>query len=490
MHKVRCGAVVSMLVALAALGAASTATAATTQLLLSQSSAFSILGHSCGGIQEHAYATGFGSDGYPAGEVYMQTRCGGSGRGGGYKVTTYSAWASGSWDWYGDTRSFARLEGSAEVSSTFSAEDAYGDRVYNTETAAFLDASAPPIQAPAAPSGVTATQSNVEVGEALELRFQVSWIPAPATAALINSSTVTATPVGSSAPVLSATVGASATSAIVGPLRPLTTYRITVTNSDPEGTSPSSTPIEATSPNEDGETGGGGGGQQPPEFGRCVKVPGGGEFTTSSCQTESAMSSGGYEWLPGVNAGGFTTAIKPTTIVKLESAVSKEKVTCTGESGTGEVTGVKTVGEVTLDFTGCESLGGSCTTAGAAEGELRSAALDGVLGVEKITEKLGKEILHAGLWLHPVEASAPFLEYACTTSGLSIIDGGLIGAIAGGKPTKTTAFKLVASGGRQKPESFEGGLREVLTNSLGEQVGISLTATRTNEEAFEVNTVL
>lgn len=82
-----CSAVVSILVTLGSLGLAPAAVAATTtQLLLSQGAAFSILGHSCGGIQEHAYATGFGGGGYPTGEVYMQTRCGGSGRGGGYKV--------------------------------------------------------------------------------------------------------------------------------------------------------------------------------------------------------------------------------------------------------------------------------------------------------------------------------------------------------------------------------------------------------------------
>ena len=50
-------------------------------LLLPQSTAFTILGHSCGGIQEKAYATGFSrTHGDPTGYVYIQTRCGGSGR--------------------------------------------------------------------------------------------------------------------------------------------------------------------------------------------------------------------------------------------------------------------------------------------------------------------------------------------------------------------------------------------------------------------------
>ncbi len=472
--------------------------ATTTQLLLGQGAAFSILGHSCGGIQEHAYATGFGEDGYPAGEVYMQTRCGGSGRGGGYKTTTYSAWATVSWDWFGNTRGFAKLEGPADVSTSFSAEDVYGDRLYNTETSAYLETSSPPLVAPNAPTGVTAVQSNVEVGEALELRFQVGWTPDPATAGLIGSSTVTATPIGSGAPVLTATVTGPGTSAIVGPLAPLTTYRIAVTNSDAEGNSLPSVPIEAKSPNEDGEVGGGGGGgggggepgQEPPEFGRCVKVSGGGEFTDAGCQTESQGGAGGYEWFSGVARPGFSTVGRPGTIVKLETAGSKEKVTCAGETSAGEITGAKTVGDVTITFTGCESAGGKCTSSGLAEGELQSTTLEGTLGVEKTTEKGGKETLHAALVLYPAGRSGPFLEYACATTGQAVLYGAVIAPVHSGKMLKTTAFKLAASAGRQKPESFEGGLREVLTDSLDEQVGLSLTASQTNEEAFEVNPVV
>jgi hypothetical protein len=487
MRRASCSAVVAVLIALGALALAPGAGAAsTTQLLLSQGAAFSILGHSCGGIQEHAYATGFGAGGYPAGEVYMQTRCGGSGRGGGYKTTTYSAWAAVTWDWYGDTRSSARLEGAAEVSSTFTAEDGFGDRMYNTETAAFLETTSPPIQPPAAPTAVTAVQSNVEVGETFELRFRVSWEPAGATAGLISSSTVTATPVGSSAPVLTASVSGGETSAIVGPLQPLTTYSITVTSSDPEGTSSPSAPIEAASPNEDGEVGGGEPGQEPPDFGRCMKTSGGGEFTTAGCQVEGA---GAYEWIAGVLDGGFSSALKPATTVKLETSVSKEKVTCTGESGGGEITGPKTVGNLTITLTGCESLGGKCTTVGLADGEVQTATLEGALGIEKITEKLGKETVHAALDLYPAVGAGPFLEFACSTSGTTVIDGSVIAPVAGGRMLKTETFKLAAGSGKQKPESFEGGSREVLRNALGEQVGISLTATQTNEEAVEVNTL-
>ena len=65
-------------------GFAATAEAAPVSLVLSQSAAFSILGHWCGGVQEKAYATGWhATTGDPVGDVFMSTRCGGGGRGGG-----------------------------------------------------------------------------------------------------------------------------------------------------------------------------------------------------------------------------------------------------------------------------------------------------------------------------------------------------------------------------------------------------------------------
>jgi hypothetical protein len=81
----------------------------------------------------------------------------------------------------------------------------------------------------------------------------VSWTADAETAGLIDSSTVTATPVGSAAPVLSATASGSWSTAYLSPVQPNTTYRVSVTSSDAEGTSQPSAPIELKSPNQDGE---------------------------------------------------------------------------------------------------------------------------------------------------------------------------------------------------------------------------------------------
>src|SRR6516164_3750471 len=106
--------------------------ASPTALLVPQSTAFTVLGHSCGGIQEQAYATGFdATSGFPTGAVYLQTRCGGSGRGGGYHVTTYSAWLSVTWDFTGALVTDAVATSVPTVDPSFVALDANNNEIYN-----------------------------------------------------------------------------------------------------------------------------------------------------------------------------------------------------------------------------------------------------------------------------------------------------------------------------------------------------------------------
>jgi hypothetical protein len=239
-----------VVLALASAGFASSASASTpVRLYLAEGYAFRILGHSCGGIQEQVYVRGFAANGYPTGNVYMSTRCGGSGRDGGGGTTLYTGTASVVWTWFGETRSDSAIEGPLEAKE---ATDTHGDRVYNVGTAAYLETGEPPLQPPGAPTGVTA---NVFLSDEPpeNLRANVAWVVAPETAGLLKSSTVTATPVGSSAPVVSTTVIPYFSSTVVQPLEPSTTYEVTVTSTDSEGTSAPSAPVEITTPNSDGE---------------------------------------------------------------------------------------------------------------------------------------------------------------------------------------------------------------------------------------------
>ena len=119
-----------------------TASSATTPvaLVLSQSTAFAFVGHSCGGIQEQAYASGFDTTtGFPTGDVYMHTSCGGSGKGGGYHSTVYSAWAVATWDFTGATISASVLATApTDIDPTLAAYDANGNEVYNASSNAYL----------------------------------------------------------------------------------------------------------------------------------------------------------------------------------------------------------------------------------------------------------------------------------------------------------------------------------------------------------------
>ncbi len=478
-------------------GAAS-ASASPIRLLLSEYGAFHVLGHWCGGISQKVYATGFDSKGFPTGAELLSTTCNGSGRGGG--STKYTAWATSEWDWYGETRSFAAAAKAPEgLSETFSAEDSYGDHVYNVGTSAYLEAPSPPVQPPAPPTGVAAYVQEVEVGEHVELRFQVGWTPASETAPLLTSSHVVATPVGSTAPILEATVNGGGSATLMMPLERRTTYRITVTNTDREGTSAPSAPIEVNSISqeeerekklEEAEP-------QAPEFGRCVKAFHEkvgtttyyyGAFTTAGCGERSTTNTGKYEWEEGVANGGFTIAMK-TGPVTLEH-VNRTKLTCTGESGSGAITGRKAVGQVVLTLTGCESSGQKCTTSGLAEGEMRTNALEGALGIERQTEKEGKVTNHVAVDLFPAGKSGALLEYACGGGEAQALLGSVIAPVISNKMQTSSALKFSQTAGLQKPEAFEGAPQDVLSSAIGEQVGLALNATLHTEEAVEINGVI
>lgn len=216
-------------------------------LVLDSGTAFSILGHSCGGIHQQAFATGFDASGFPTGAVYLQTRCSTGGRGGG--TATYSAWAGVTWDFAATVRSATTLGAApSDLSPTFSATDAYGDRVYNELSAtnvAPADCSAGnttycsykaylTVPVPSAPTGVAVSQT----GDSL----QVTW---HATGHAITSSTVTATPTAGGTTLTATTTGAATTATVDG-VQPSTEYSVSVTSTDISGTSPASSAVLIT----------------------------------------------------------------------------------------------------------------------------------------------------------------------------------------------------------------------------------------------------
>ncbi len=203
----------------------SSAAAAPVPLVLSQSAAFSILGRSCGGIQEKTYATGFdAATGYPTGAVYLSTSCGGSGRGGGYHTTTYTAWAGVSWDFTTTVISYGVLSPAPAVNPTFVAFDANGNEIYNQSNSAYLVLApgyvpAPRLTSVSPTSGPAAGGTSVTIaGTGFTGATGVSFGGTPARSfTVVSSTSITATSPTASAGTVDVTVknsgGASATSA-------------------------------------------------------------------------------------------------------------------------------------------------------------------------------------------------------------------------------------------------------------------------------------
>jgi hypothetical protein len=77
---------------------AASAASADTIALQAIPDAFTRLGHSCGGIAQQIFGLGFDASDNVTGYDFALTRCGGSGRGGGYHTTTYSTWVAVTWD--------------------------------------------------------------------------------------------------------------------------------------------------------------------------------------------------------------------------------------------------------------------------------------------------------------------------------------------------------------------------------------------------------
>jgi hypothetical protein len=201
-----------------------------TQLLLPGSIAFAILGHDCGGIQEQVYAIGFNpTNGYLTANVELKTIC----SCGKDCSTTYPGSATVTWDLAGHVISTNIPATGAVAEPMFIATDGSNDILYNVGANAYLI-----VPVPAAPTGVAASQSGDE--------FQVSWTPNGVNPVAITSSTLTATPVSSSASNLTTSVTGPVTNGIIPMLQPATTYQITVVSTTLGGSGPASTPISVT----------------------------------------------------------------------------------------------------------------------------------------------------------------------------------------------------------------------------------------------------
>jgi alpha-tubulin suppressor-like RCC1 family protein len=237
-----------------------------------------------------------------------------------------------------------------------------------------------------------------------------------------------------------------------------------------------------------------------PEVGRCVKVAGTGAYTRRNCVETSPGHNGAYEWMPGPGtASGFGAQ---ATSVTLQTA--RATVSCTHAQLSGQWTGAKTA-SVSLALTGChDAAARSCHSSPTAAGEVStSQALAGELGFISGKGALRPKV---GLDLKPKAPSTALLSFTCGgppqevgAGELWTLEGSVIGAV---KPIDSMrlVFKELfkASGTRQSPERFEGGVKDTLivkrligAETKSEDAGLTLrgeraTISATNQEKLEI----
>jgi hypothetical protein len=224
-----------------------------------------------------------------------------------------------------------------------------------------------------------------------------------------------------------------------------------------------------------------------PEFGRCV-AQAGGKFQDSGCKKPSIPGKEKFEWHPGIVKKHFVSKLKEGTPT-LETA-NLTKITCTAESGAGEITGEKSVGNVTAKFNGCSTSKLACQN-GAAE-EINTSKLQGAIGVEKLGETHEKDKLAESL--APESPATTDAEFEC--AGLPIVvRGTVLHPITANKMLQVSTEKFAAKAGEQKPDHFAGGKADELileSSTAGgkfEEAGQSIIASVEFEEKGEASTV-
>jgi hypothetical protein len=238
-----------------------------------------------------------------------------------------------------------------------------------------------------------------------------------------------------------------------------------------------------------------------PEYGRCTKVPSGGKYTNGACTTPAKTAKAGiWEFTPGAAKAKFTgtdTVVKGVAVT-LET-VGKTQLKCAAGGVSGEYTGGKS-STATAKFTGCAApaLGLKCKSSPiAAEGELTTEELEGELGFI-VAPKPGVAA-KVGLDLKAKAPGKVYAKFECGANPAPVhgtVEGSVIASFQPFGTTKTEVhviFKQKA--GKQIPESFEGGAKDVLTTTLllgtekrEEQSGLGKVVNVKNEEALVLKT--
>jgi hypothetical protein len=172
-------------------------------LAVPQASAFAVLGHDRGSINQYDFITRFDpssgyTKGYPDGDAYLWTTC----SCGKACSTTYKAWVSTVWDFTGALVTDTELSTAPTVNPTLSLSDSHGNQISNQTNRAYLVVAPGFVPAPrvagltpaSGPQGMTITITGTSLSGATAVNFGTR----PATSFTINGDTsiTAATPAG------------------------------------------------------------------------------------------------------------------------------------------------------------------------------------------------------------------------------------------------------------------------------------------------------
>jgi hypothetical protein len=193
-----------------------------------------------------------------------------------------------------------------------------------------------------------------------------------------------------------------------------------------------------------------------PTFYECAKVAGG-KYEKKCGKLQEGKGKGGYEIVPGIGKGK-TFKGKGGTATLHTPAVGGV-VTCKAFKDEGKLTSPTTEGKVVSTFSGCETLGKKCASAGEKAGTIKTNPLDGETGEIEGGSGAGVDL--------KAESGTELAAFDC--EGLEVkVTGSVIGEE---KPVNTFTKSEISSfqvngEGYQQYKHFKGGPEDVLESTI------------------------
>jgi alpha-tubulin suppressor-like RCC1 family protein len=226
----------------------------------------------------------------------------------------------------------------------------------------------------------------------------------------------------------------------------------------------------------------------PPEFGRCLPVPGlGGSYKQKTC-TSSAAAKDSYEWFPLFGAGepleNTAITLESTSKGLTLTPAHGEPISCTTARGGASYVDGHDVAAA-LRMAGCTQARRACTPIPSGESIVWSP-MTGTLGVVKQGATPVKNTVGIR---YSANGEGVLAEFSC--NGVTIVlRGSVVGTVKPNKMLATRTWVGKSSKSVQAIEGFEGGPHSVLELNSGagfEPVGLSLQLIEKSATPVEVS---